>query len=106
MFDNVGCVDGERPGADAFAPEYSSNSEMTADEMQESPPKRWRGSGGVWLGLWSCVIAAVWLLLLPWVARQPETAAYLERLDAQGIDPSAMYYTELDAMKPILERLK
>jgi hypothetical protein len=29
----------------------------------------------------------------------------LQWLDEQRIDPSAMYYTELEAMKPILARL-
>ncbi len=31
---------------------------------------------------------------------------YSRWLDERGIDPSAMYYTELEAMEPILHRLE
>ncbi|MCM2370058.1 hypothetical protein [Aporhodopirellula aestuarii] len=41
------------------------------------------------------LLAAVWLIALPWVAGRPGPRRYLERLDARGIDPAAMYYTEL-----------
>jgi hypothetical protein len=51
-------------------------------------------------------IAAVWLLFLPWIATQPSTAERLRFLEERGIDPSAMYYTELDAMDRILDRLE
>lgn len=62
---------------------------------------------GLWqLGLCSGLIAFVWLLVLPWVATQPRMAAHLEQLRDQGVDPSAMFYTELDAMEPILQRLE
>jgi hypothetical protein len=50
-------------------------------------------------------VAAVWLVVLPWLAGTRPVAARLQWLDEQGIDPSAMYYTELEAMKPILQRL-
>lgn len=43
----------------------------------------------------SLLFAAVWLTVLPWMAERPSTRRYLERLDARGIDPAAMYYTEL-----------
>lgn len=51
-------------------------------------------------------LSAIWLVVLPMVAKERRTAAYLHWLDERGIDPSAMYYTELDAMKPILDRLE
>jgi len=41
------------------------------------------------------VIAVVWLLVLPWVATRPSTRERLRRLDSRGIDPAAMFYTEL-----------
>ncbi len=52
------------------------------------------------------LIGVIWLQVLPWIAVQPPMAAHLEQLDEQGIDPSAMFYTELDAMEPILWRLE
>jgi hypothetical protein len=51
------------------------------------------------------LLAGIWLGLLPWLARRPSVARYLHWLDQQRVDPSAMYYTELESMEPILERL-
>ena len=51
-------------------------------------------------------LAGIWLVALPWIARQPQMAAHLHWLEEQGIDGGAMYYTELEAMEPILERLE
>ncbi|MFI4876023.1 MAG: hypothetical protein ACIALR_11815 [Blastopirellula sp. JB062] len=50
------------------------------------------------------VLAVIWLVLLPAYARQPEMSEHLQWLDRQGIDPSAMYYTELEVMERILQR--
>jgi hypothetical protein len=63
-------------------------------------------TGGLRLGMVGCLLAVIWLQVLPWVAAQPKMAAHLEHLDEQGIDPSAMFYTDLDAMEPILKRLE
>ncbi|MEO1982087.1 MAG: hypothetical protein ABGZ24_16330 [Fuerstiella sp.] len=52
------------------------------------------------------VIAIVWCVMLPWVARRPAMEEHLNWLDDRGIDPSAMYYTELEMMDPILQRLE
>lgn len=51
-------------------------------------------------GIWkliavTIVLTAIWMVVLPWLADRPATRQYRERLDAQGIDPAAMYYTEL-----------
>ena len=63
-------------------------------------------TGRLGLGMIVCLLAVIWLQVLPWVAAQPKMAAHLEQLDKQGIDPSAMFYTELEAMEPILRRLE
>ncbi|MEO8270791.1 MAG: hypothetical protein ABI557_13795 [Aureliella sp.] len=52
------------------------------------------------------LLAGIWLVVLPWVARQPKMADHLHWLEDQGIDGGALYYTELEAMEPILERLE
>ena len=44
---------------------------------------------------WTLLFAIVWLIVMPWVATSPSTQSYLQRMRAKGIDPSAMYYTEL-----------
>jgi hypothetical protein len=55
------------------------------------------------LGLWCGAIGLVWLIVLPWWAKRTTMQAHLEWLQARRVDPSAMYYTELEAMKPILQ---
>ena len=50
------------------------------------------------------VIAVLWLFVLPWIAQEPQMKSHLDWLDERGIDPSAMFYTELDAMGEILRR--
>ena len=57
------------------------------------------------LVLWSAGIAVVWLIVLPWVSSLPGQKKNIEWLREQRIDPSARYYTEVEAMEPILERL-
>jgi len=52
------------------------------------------------------LITLVWCWVLPWLSARPANSQYLQFLDEQGIDPSAMFYTELDAMAPILRRIE
>jgi hypothetical protein len=54
----------------------------------------------------AAIIVAVWCVVLPRLARRSAMHDYLEFLDSKGIDASAMYYTELDAMDAILQRLE
>ena len=51
------------------------------------------------------LLALVWTVALPWLASRPPIDSHVRWLNERGIDPSAMYYTELEAMKPILKRL-
>lgn len=59
-----------------------------------------------WLSLMlaSLSIAVIWCGFLPWFATTSVMHQRLEFLDDQGIDPSAMFYTELDAMDEILSK--
>lgn len=50
-------------------------------------------------------IAGIWTIALPWIAEQPAESQRWKAMQQAGIDPSAMYYSELDAMQPILDRL-
>jgi len=65
-----------------------------------------RRTGIVRLALCAVVIGLVWCIVLPRLASQPRMREYSRWLDERGIDPSAMYYTELEAMEPILHRLE
>jgi hypothetical protein len=44
-----------------------------------------------------CVAGAIfWLVVLPWIARTQYVGEMIRRNEAAGIDPSAMFYTELE----------
>ena len=58
------------------------------------------------LTLASTAVAVVWCVVLPWVSNSPSVQQRIQFLDERGIDASAMFYTELDAMVPILKKLE
>ncbi len=60
-----------------------------------------------WARLLAALIAAgiIWCGVLPSVATQPRVQQHLTFLDERGIDPSAMFYTELDVMDAILQKV-
>jgi hypothetical protein len=47
-------------------------------------------------------LAVLWLGVLPYIGGQPELAARIRRQQAEGIDPSAMFYTELEMMPEVI----
>lgn len=63
------------------------------------------GAGLYALLHWMLAIGLVWLVVLPWLAHRPHIDARLRWLDENQVDPSAMYYTEVEALKPVLKRL-
>lgn len=50
-------------------------------------------------------VAFLWLIVLPWIGSFPAVQAKIAREEAAGIDPSAKFYTELEAMGRLSERL-
>lgn len=67
-------------------------------------PKPHGGRWGAFLATW-LVLGLIWCVLLPRIASRPAIRARLDDLAAQGIDASAMYYTELPAMDDVLQVL-
>ncbi len=73
--------------------------------------KTTREGRGRWNGVFKLLVSAIaitsfWCIVLPWYAGQPAMKKHLQFLDDQGIDPSAMFYTELEAMDAILEKIE
>jgi len=66
-----------------------------------------RGTGAKALRLTVALgaVGVVWLLVLPWAAERPKVQERIKWLEAEGIDPAAMYYTELEMMQPIFNRM-
>ena len=82
---------------------------MPCEATEDMPTCRstgFRQTGGIRLVLSLGVVAVIWCVLLPAIARRPAMVEHLNWLDDRGIDPSAMYYTELEMMDPILRRLE
>lgn len=53
----------------------------------------------------TAVLLTTWLVVLPWMSQRPSSREYRRWLESRRIDPSAMYYTELESLGPVLERL-
>lgn len=51
------------------------------------------------------VVAAIWLILLPALARLRPIHDHIERMERARIDPSAMFYTEIEGMDEIRARV-
>ena len=51
-----------------------------------------------WRLLLTCclVIGFTWLVVLPWIGELGPVRRTIERNEAAGIDPSAMFYTDLE----------
>ncbi len=75
------------------------------ESVDVAGPSGARRSGTIRLCAWLIALGTLWLVALPALSRREPIASELEWLDQQGVDPSAMYYTELEVMKPILQRL-
>lgn len=73
----------------------SSNSKRTATY-----------AGALKLATVVVIVGCFWCIALPWYASRPAMKEHLQFLDDRGIDPSAMFYTELDAMEAILEKIE
>ncbi|MGF1579259.1 MAG: hypothetical protein ACFCD0_07830 [Gemmataceae bacterium] len=61
-----------------------------------------------WLLLTAIVglLAILWLVVLPHLGSHPSYSQRMERLERQGIDPSALFYTELEFMDDVSRKNK
>lgn len=46
-------------------------------------------------------ILIVWTFVLPWIGSRQPVRSQIENLDRHGVDPAALYYTDLEAMERI-----
>ena len=51
-----------------------------------------------------CVLAVLWLVILPWLGSRPALKQRMEFLGSRGVDPSAMFYTDLELMPAVYAR--
>ena len=64
-----------------------------------------RPAPGVRLAICIAAIAAIWLVVLPALAKVSTIRDMIDRHEADGVDPSAKFYSELPAMPMISQRV-
>ncbi|MCU0875768.1 MAG: hypothetical protein MUE50_25830 [Pirellulaceae bacterium] len=65
-----------------------------------STPRNW-----IQLAIGSTAILVLWLAVLPRIADQPAVRRHIEFLEQRHIDPSVMFYTELEPMADVRSRV-
>jgi len=76
-------------------PPTCCSNNITSSGLRRSDSRR---SGWLQLAVALAGILVLWLAVLPWIAAQPPVRRHIEFLEQRQIDPSAMFYTELDTM--------
>jgi hypothetical protein len=57
--------------------------------------------GWLSLCLGALAILIVWMLVLPWIGSRRSVQSRIDSLNRQGVDPAALFYTDLEAMQRI-----
>lgn len=78
---------------------------MPQPPSPSNPPQPDPARGRRRLAVGVAVIAVVWLVVLPAIGRLEPVRRKIEAEQARGIDPSAMFYTELEAMRPVQQAM-
>ena len=65
-----------------------------------------RGRRWGWFVTVTGLLAVLWLIVFPAIARRPQMAERIRAHEEQGIDPSAIFYSELDAMPDAQQRIR
>lgn len=75
-------------------------------EIADSDPARGSWSDWTRLAAGLLAIVVVWIAALPRLADQPPVRRHIEFLQQRQIDPSAMFYTELEPMGEVRTRVE
>jgi hypothetical protein len=57
-----------------------------------------RLAGPLRLAACAGIVAVAWLVVLPWVGRQPPFDRHLRAMEEAEVNPAAMVYTELERL--------
>jgi hypothetical protein len=82
------------------APNIIALTEQTSVDS-ESGWQRWRRFLAATL-----VMGFVWLVVLPYIGEQPVVSDHIKHQQELGIDPSAMFYSELEIAPSIAHRIE
>jgi hypothetical protein len=73
--------------------------------MPDRPTSR-QLAGWVKLVCALAILGIIWLVVLPFIGQLPAVAQHIEDQQRRNIDPSAMYYSELEIMPAIAHRVE
>jgi hypothetical protein len=65
-----------------------------------------RQAGLTKLAIALAAMACVWLVVLPLVSQQRHVSEHIQQQEQLGIDPSAMFYSELEILPAIAHRVE
>ncbi len=88
--------------------QFNSQSEdgsPVREPVREFQTPRCRRKGRLQFAAACVSIALVWLVVLPYLGSRPAIQSAIRQQERQGIDPSAMFYTELEVMDSVLSRM-
>jgi len=74
---------------------------MTKQQSTQIPIRHWLSLIAI-----CALIAGLWLGLFPAIAQRPNVAERIQQLEEKGIDPTALFYTELEAMPAAEAKIK
>lgn len=83
-------------------PPLSTNRVLSESSLLSEPG---RPAPGVRLAISVALLAAIWLVILPAIAQLSTVRTMIDRHEADGVDPSAKFYSELPAMPVISQRV-
>ena len=75
-----------------------ASDEFSSGSGTDCPPGSTRLGGWASFGLAIALICLVWLVVLPRLETHPMVRARIDHLERHGIDPAALFYTDLEAM--------
>lgn len=79
---------------------FSNPVEPTGTRSTRTLTERWTR-----LAAWCVAVAVIWLIVLPQIARLPAVDRWIGFVERQRIDPSAMFYTEVEQMRDTQQRI-
>lgn len=82
----------------------TSSKRTESDEAcdRQNPSRKF---GRAQLALWIALCMTIWLIVLPQIAQWESVHDRIAEQDAKGINPEALFYTDLEVMESVLDKL-
>jgi len=80
---------------------HSVSFDESADPVLSNPEAKVPHTSGSWLRVLGGMffVSLIWMVFLPWLGEREGIRRHIELMQQSGIDPSAMYYSELESIQ-------